>query len=382
MSRGNLDTVLTKVLNVTGILLLLLIGVEMILSPPEIFMDIIRMIILTGFILTALTLPLVKGARLWLRIVGLLGIILYIIGFLVPGLTNLLVVAILTGVLMVIISSLGGMAKDEEVKDQDNQEEPDFPLPGPSEKAGKIKSYAKYYISGGLALANPFQLYQMMMQMLGMIGAAELKDFQQKGKYILPFSEEWSVVNGGIKQKDSHSWEIINQRYAYDFVIADSKNIRHKNEGKHLNDYHCYDKAILSPGDGKVIEVRDRVRDHPHPGTLMVDFLAKDFRGNFVMLQHEEKEYSFMAHFIPGSVMVKKGDLVKAGQLIGKCGNSGHSTEPHLHLHFQDHPNFYRGKGLPIKFSQLKINNQYQEEAYIQKKTRVVTTAFRSIVDQ
>ncbi|MFW5991841.1 MAG: M23 family metallopeptidase [Halanaerobiaceae bacterium] len=78
-----------------------------------------------------------------------------------------------------------------------------------------------------------------------------------------------------------------------------------------------------------------------------------------------------MAHFIPASIPVKAGETVKQGQVIGKCRNSGHSTEPHLYFHVQNHPCFYLGIGLPIKFSQLKIDGKTVKKAYIKKGQRV-----------
>ncbi len=260
-------------------------------------------------------------------------------------------VAILLGVFILFISD-----SLDNIKEEKNKNEA-FPF--------------KYYLSMILTYLNPFQLLQMNWHMIQNMRLSELENFQQQGKYTLPFAEEWLVVNGGIEKEDSHSWEVINQRYAYDFVVVDSENKSYKNNGDKLKDYYCYEKNVLSPGDGEVIKVKDGIRDYPHPGTMMIDFLAKDFRGNFVMIKHNKQEYSFMAHFIPGSFKVEEGDLVKRGEVIGKCGNSGHSTEPHLHLHFQDHPNFYLGRGIPIKFNNLKIDGEDKIESYIKKEERV-----------
>lgn len=197
------------------------------------------------------------------------------------------------------------------------------------------------------------------------------EDFQQEIEYSLPFSGEWLVYNGGISADNSHSWEIYNQRFAYDMVIADKDNVRHQNDGKNLDDYYCYGEDIFSPADGEIVQIRNNIRDHKYPGTFLIDFLVRDFRGNFVVIKHAEKEYSFMAHFIPGSICVKKGERVKRGQVVGKCGNSGHSTEPHLHFHIQNHPNFYIGVGLPIKFINLSIDGQENKKSYIKKGQKV-----------
>ncbi|WP_051569280.1 M23 family metallopeptidase [Alkaliphilus transvaalensis] len=365
MNRKTLFLILKKISEVSLVLQIVLMVVERTIYPPQDLVNIIRILLITGFILAALALPWVKNTSSLLKILSLMGIILYFIGLLFSDFYILIAIAILIGVLMILLSD-----SFEGTKDGNNKKEP-FPLPEPAERSGNAKTLIKYFTSTMLTLLNPFQLVQMIYQIIGMIRLSKVEDFQQKGKYTLPFTDEWLILNGGIERKDSHSWDVINQRYAYDFVVADSKNKRHVNNGDNLKDYHCYGKSILSPADGKVIKIKDGIRDYPKPGTMTLDFLAKDFRGNFVMIEHEDKEYCFMAHFIPGSFEVKEGDLVKRGQIIGKCGNSGHSTEPHLHFHFQDHPNFYFGRGIPIKFSNLKINGEDKIDAYVKKEDRV-----------
>jgi murein DD-endopeptidase MepM/ murein hydrolase activator NlpD len=181
----------------------------------------------------------------------------------------------------------------------------------------------------------------------------------QQARYTLPFRGEWFVFNGGVTQATSHSWDILAQRYAYDFVIADAALMRHRDEGKTLTDYFCYGQDVLAPAEGEVVAVRDGVRDAPRSGSGWVDFLAGDFRGNHVVIKHIEGEYSFLAHLIPGSITVRKGERVQRGQRIGRCGNSGHSTEPHLHFHVQDHPNFWIAAGVPVRFEGLHETAQF-----------------------
>ncbi|AKL95742.1 peptidase M23B [Clostridium aceticum] len=361
MNRESIFSILKNIAEASAILQIVLIVIERTINPPQDLVNITRILLITGFIFASLTLPWAKNASILFKLLGLIGIVLYILGLFLPKYFFLLAIAILIGVFMILISNSFENTQDV------NSKKDSFLLPGPAERAGKIKTIIKYSSSSILSLFNPFQLFQMLYQVIGMIRLSERKDFQQKGKYTLPFTGEWIIVSGGIEKKDSHSWDVINQRYAYDFVIADWENKRHINNGDNLKDYYCYGKNILSPGDGKVIKVRDGIRDYPRPGTMTLDFLARDFRGNFVIIEHENKEYCFMAHFIPSSFEVKEGDFVKRGQIIGKCGNSGHSTEPHLHFHFQDHPNFYLGRGIPIKFSNLKINGEEKIDSYIKK---------------
>jgi murein DD-endopeptidase MepM/ murein hydrolase activator NlpD len=179
-------------------------------------------------------------------------------------------------------------------------------------------------------------------------------------------------MNGGVTRETSHSWDLVAQRYAYDFVVADEAGKRHRADGTHTEHYFCYGEPVLAPADGVVIHVRDGVRDAPWVGTGWVDWLCRDFGGNSVTLQHAEGEYSHSAHLIPGSIPVRPGESIRCGQRIGLCGNSGHSTEPHLHFQVQDHPDFFEAFGLPIAFSSCRVNGgPATEPVHLQSGLRV-----------
>ena len=72
--------------------------------------------------------------------------------------------------------------------------------------------------------------------------------------------------------------------------------------------------------------------------------------GNHVILDHGTGEWSLLAHFKRGSLRVKPGQTVAAGDTLGLCGNSGNSSEPHLHYHLQNGPTFGDAEGLPAQF--------------------------------
>ena len=199
-------------------------------------------------------------------------------------------------------------------------------------------------------------------------------DYRQKVRYRLPFGGEWYVVNGGIDEATSHSWELAAQRYAYDFLIADGslRRWRPGTKGARPEDYLCYDEPILSPADGLVVEVSDGLSDAPRPGTGWIDAFAEDFRGNFVVIEHAEDEYSFLAHLIPGSIEAKEGERVERGKRIGRCGNSGHSTEPHPHFHVQDRADFFEAAGLPVAFDGVVSDGgELEAEHYPRRGERV-----------
>ena len=76
--------------------------------------------------------------------------------------------------------------------------------------------------------------------------------------------------------------------------------------------------------------------------------------GNCVIIDHGNTEYSVMMHMQPGSVTVKAGDRVVAGQVIGKLGNSGDSFGPHLHYQLQSGPRLFQDQPLPFRFQNIE----------------------------
>lgn len=252
---------------------------------------------------------------------------------------------------------------------------PEEPLP-PS--AGGAALFITRYIMATLfCFLIPPQLIQIIRHSAGQTradkrGFTSTAAYQQKVRYRLPFDGTWYVTNGGITPKTSHSWDIVGQRFAYDFVMTDETLRRWRTNGKHVEDYLCYNLPILAPADGEIVDVVEGVRDAPGVGTGWLDVFTRHFPGNAVMIRHANEEYSFLAHLIPGSISVRVGQTVKQGQIIGYCGNSGHSTEPHLHFHVQDHPNFFQGAGLPVAFDHVSVNGtQTQDSIYLLRGTQV-----------
>lgn len=173
--------------------------------------------------------------------------------------------------------------------------------------------------------------------------------------YSLPFQGTWTVVNGGPHKASSHSWEIPTQRYAYDFLILDEKGHSFQGDATKAANYYCYGREVLAPADGVVIEVKNEYSDSLIAGNGQVDCSARDLRGNYLLIRHAKEEYSLLAHLKPGSICVKVGDEIKRGQQLALCGNSGNSSEPHLHFHLQDGTSLFTSAGLPIEFSNINV---------------------------
>lgn len=217
--------------------------------------------------------------------------------------------------------------------------------------------YLNYFISVILwQFLNPLGFYQSFMQNFGQTVAILQSFFREKPvtytPMSLPFHGKWKVFNSGADKSNSHSWNVISQRYAYDFVLS-GETYHSDRKRQNINDYLTFNENVYSPNDGVVIKVKNNIKDNKHAGTGWIDIWTNDLRGNFVIIRHDDHVYSLVAHLKKGSCLVKKGDLVKRGQLIAGCGNSGHSTQPHIHFQIQDKGNWYFSKGLPIVFSDI-----------------------------
>lgn len=143
----------------------------------------------------------------------------------------------------------------------------------------------------------------------------------------LPFMGEWTVSQG---HKGEHT-HIDFFKYAWDFVIKDSSsNKEYANEGNLTGDYFCFDKPVVAPAQGTIVEVVDTVDDNE----IGIANTLQNW-GNTVVIKHEEYLYSKLSHLKKGTIKVSVGEVVTEGQFIGKCGNSGRSPYPHLHFQIQ-----------------------------------------------
>jgi len=166
----------------------------------------------------------------------------------------------------------------------------------------------------------------------------------------LPFNGRWLVFWGGDTRELNHHHDVPNQRFAFDLVGVGADGKTRRGDGSHNEDYYAFGREVLAPADGTVVEVIDGVRDNA-PGS-MNPYSAV---GNCVIIQHREDEVSVLAHFQQGSIVVKAGDPVKRGQLLGRCGNSGNSSEPHLHYHLQNSPVLQDGLGIKCVFQKVVV---------------------------
>ncbi len=178
-----------------------------------------------------------------------------------------------------------------------------------------------------------------------------------KNHYHLPMHGKWYVEYGGLKKETSHSWNIISQRYAYDFEIR-KDNLPYHGDYKNLKNYYSYLQDVLAPLDGVVMAIVDGYPNtkvyEGRPITSDID----EIRGNYIILKHNYGEYSVLCHFEKGSFKVREGDIVKTGDVLGKVGNSGNTQGPHIHFQVQKGFSFEYSRGVIINFQNTFSNNK------------------------
>jgi hypothetical protein len=155
--------------------------------------------------------------------------------------------------------------------------------------------------------------------------------------------------------ENGHLW--LAQRYAIDWVQVQkvsAKNVTFKGQENRNESYFCYNQPIYSVADGNVAAASDGAPNNiPHSGKYAVPITFDNAAGNHVVVEigSGRGRYVLYAHMKPGSVQVKVGQSVKTGDILGYVGNTGSSTEPHLHMHIDDHPSFLGGNSVPYAFT-------------------------------
>jgi len=194
------------------------------------------------------------------------------------------------------------------------------------------------------------------------IAESRFLDYETKTDIIIPFTGEWTVYWGGRTVEQNYHAAYSDQRFALDIVIEiDGKT--YETDGVSNEDYYAFGQPISAPGSGRVVSMANDIPDSV-PGVLG----SPTPLGNHVIIDHGNGEFSFLAHFKQGSVTVAVGDEVTAGQPIAECGNSGNTSEPHLHYHLQTTEIYSEGEGLPIQFQNYTSNGEAVERGELEQR--------------
>lgn len=177
--------------------------------------------------------------------------------------------------------------------------------------------------------------------------------YKPRTKLSLPFQGLWWVFWGGPTRRQNYHVIAPDQRHAYDLVVWRGGGT-HRGKGTANADYWAWGQPILAPADARVVAIENGARDN-RPQVELENRRAP--AGNHIVLDFGNGEFALLAHMRRGSVRVRPGQKVKAGQVLGVCGNSGNSSEPHLHFHVQDRRQLFgAAKGLPVAFIDYRAN--------------------------
>jgi hypothetical protein len=145
-------------------------------------------------------------------------------------------------------------------------------------------------------------------------------------------------------------------RYAYDLSIVDAEGRMFRGDGSRNEDWYSWGATVHATGGGRVAAMAN---DQPDLLIGQTSFQPPPppfdpilFAGNYVVIDHENGEFSLLAHMQKGSVRVRKGDRVKSGDALGLVGFSGSVITVHTHYQLQRDAGF-SGEGLPSYFEQF-----------------------------
>ncbi|MEK3788828.1 M23 family metallopeptidase [Paenibacillus sp. FSL K6-1230] len=232
------------------------------------------------------------------------------------------------------------------------------PLP----KTGALSARAKVLLSLYGVVAG----YQAIICVLFILSYVVMTpDKKQSVDLMFPLQEGFIiVVNGGMNASMNYHYDHRTMKYALDIARLTPTGTRKHilNDSGALAAYPIYENSVYSPVGGVVVEVVDGVDDNA-PNEL------GDTTSNMIVIQDGEY-YIVLLHLKKGSVLVEKNDTVQAGQVLAQVGNSGYSTEPHLHIHaVKDISNgdYLNGTSIPITFQgrYLKRNDVLYDQTLI-----------------
>lgn len=180
---------------------------------------------------------------------------------------------------------------------------------------------------------------------------------------ISPIDGRWQALNSPSSHVPSHALHAWAQTYAVDFVHDPPDGSRPGFAplpiARRPEDFPGFGQPVFSPIDGEVVRARAGWRDHWSRTSplALVYLLAESVRelagpsgilGNHVVIRADDGTCVVLAHLRRRSLSVAVGDRVGAGQVVGECGNSGNSSEPHLHIQAMDRPSAWVAAARPL----------------------------------
>ena len=189
-----------------------------------------------------------------------------------------------------------------------------------------------------------------------------------------PFTGRWLTRNSPANRVPSHGSALHAASYAIDFVPVDDAGgtapitfatlIRPEPP----ESFPGFGRPLLAPIEGTVVAVHDSEPDHAaYRGLPSIGYALTQHRraeagwkalaGNHLLIEGRGGVVVALCHLQQGSIDVRPGQHVTAGQLIGRCGNSGNSTEPHVHIQAIDIRDVGAPHAVPLTFNSALPRN-------------------------
>lgn len=199
-----------------------------------------------------------------------------------------------------------------------------------------------------------------------------------------PFRGRWRARNSPARRVPSHGTHLFGTTYAIDFIAVDEKGLsapltlRAVFATEEPESFTGFGAPILAPVSGRVVALHDGAPDHEARRSFaLVPYMltqaeraragGEGLAGNHVVIAvpGSRSVYVAVAHLRRGSVRVRLGQEVEAGDVVGECGNSGNSTQPHVHVQAVDSMHWETARGLPITFGDSAATARLPEESEI-----------------
>ncbi|WP_313409995.1 M23 family metallopeptidase [Aeromicrobium sp.] len=184
-----------------------------------------------------------------------------------------------------------------------------------------------------------------------------------------PFTGRWRARNSPARRVPSHGTHLMGTTFAIDFIPVDARGRSAPRSWRAVlateppESFVGFGRPIVAPCAGRVVTVHDGEPDHVgrRSQLTLVHYALGQARrvrrgpaaiaGNHVVIEASDGgPFVLLAHLREGSIRVAAGDLVRDGDVLGACGNSGNSTQPHVHVQATDSTDWERARGLPIVF--------------------------------
>lgn len=207
---------------------------------------------------------------------------------------------------------------------------------------------------------------------IGVVGARLLPS-REPVTVTSPVRGRWLALNSPASQVPSHGVRAYGQSHAIDLVAEPTDHHRPAFGTGPLmraaSEYPALGEPVVAMIGGTVVRASGWRRDHrarSHAvslGYLMAEGAVRELGGpgfvvgNHITIRGDDGSYALVAHLQRGSLRVRVGDTVTAGQHLASCGNSGNSSEPHVHAQLMDRASLWTAQGIPMAFAGITLGD-------------------------